>query len=661
MAAERAQIDELREWMQKAEAKFSDNDEKMTRLIGQLDNYAKEQTAWKQDLAGAIRMEIGRVTGSLGELYANVERHIAMFEQRVSKTEQEHRREKSHDGLLHRKDMKPSVLEKEDQWRRWKSDIEDYAEETYDGMKDVLEKVRDSEVVVDEAWFAGVNESWWNKGESLYRFLKHYVGGEARRVVLGVSEDNGWEAWRRLHQQFEPASVTREAMVLAKYTSMVNRKAKTPKETKALMNELDERAKRVEEVTGSPVESRHAMSVISGLLDPETAKHTAQYQGIKSNVETLRRKVWEFTNLVTAHDTNKMDLDRVQEWPSGHEEYWDDEAEENDALNAFGEKCHNCGGVGHYARECPSRTKGKGKGKDGKGKGAPKGGGKGKGPQTAPAGSKGKGKAAAPQFGTCWTCGGAHFARDCPKPATSPAKGAGGKGEIKTISSLVQSKSYTKSAPHRGGVEIRNRFGPLAATEEQEEEPEQSMARRIPDSPARDDEQQGCARTARRRWGSTNCRLHQLGTLVEVMREGVRSVEEQEWEELDMAVDSGATETVIGEDMLRNIDIKEGDALRRGVEYEVASGELIPNLGEKQFVGVSDNGDVRRLTAQVCSVNKALLSVKKIVQTGNRVVFDPEGSYIEDVNSGEKIPLTEQKGMYMLKLWVKRGFQGQAA
>ena len=145
------------------------------------------------------------------------------------------------------------------------------------------------------------------------------------------------------------------------------------------------------------------------------------------------------------------------------------------------------------------------------------------------------------------------------------------------------------------------------------------------------------------------------------MREGVRSVEEQEWEELDMAVDSGATETVIGEDMLRNIDIKEGDALRRGVEYEVASGELIPNLGEKQFVRVSDNGDVRRLTAQVCSVNKALLSVKKIVQTGNRVVFDPEGSYIEDVNSGEKIPLTEQKGMYMLKLWVKRGFQGQAA
>ena len=157
--------------------------------------------------------------------------------------------------------------------------------------------------------------------------------------------------------------------------------------------------------------------------------------------------------MVTAHNTNKMDLDRVQEWSSDHEEYWDDEAEENDALNAFGEKCHNCGGVGHYARECPSRTKGKGKGKDGKGKGAPKGGGKGKGPQNAPAGSKGKGKAAAPQFGTCWTCGGAHFARNCPHE----------KGSSKGGANTVQVHHLCSA------IEMKNRFKLLEKEEEEEE------------------------------------------------------------------------------------------------------------------------------------------------------------------------------------------------
>ena len=38
-------------------------------------------------------------------------------------------------SLLHRKDMKPKTLEKEDGWRRWKSDVEDYVEEVFEGMK----------------------------------------------------------------------------------------------------------------------------------------------------------------------------------------------------------------------------------------------------------------------------------------------------------------------------------------------------------------------------------------------------------------------------------------------------------------------------------------------------------------------------------------------
>ena len=38
------------------------------------------------------------------------------------------------------------------------------------------------------------------------------------------------------------------------------------------------------------------------------------------------------------------------------------------------------------------------------------------------------------------------------------------------------------------------------------------------------------------------------------------------WEEVDFAIDSGATETVVGEDMLMRITTKEGPACKRGVE-----------------------------------------------------------------------------------------------
>ena len=45
---------------------------------------------------------------------------------------------------------------------------------------------------------------------------------------------------RKLNLQFEPALVMREAVVMAQFTNMVNKRAKTPAETKALLVELDE-------------------------------------------------------------------------------------------------------------------------------------------------------------------------------------------------------------------------------------------------------------------------------------------------------------------------------------------------------------------------------------------------------------------------------------
>ena len=53
---------------------------------------------------------------------------------------------------------------------------------------------------------------------------------------------------------------------------------------------------------------------------------------------------------------------------------------------------------------------------------------------------------------------------------------------------------------------------------------------------------------------------------------------------------------------------------------------------------------------QACDVNKALLSVSRMVQAGNTVVFSKSGSYVEDESTRERIPLREQGGMYMLKL-----------
>ncbi len=125
------------------------------------------------------------------------------------------------------------------------------------------------------------------------------------------------------------------------------------------------------------------------------------------------------------------------------------------------------------------------------------------------------------------------------------------------------------------------------------------------------------------------------------------------WEEIEFNVDSGATETVIGEKMLMSVETKEGDQRRRGVEYEVANGVSIPNLGEKRFIGHTEEGCMRGVVAQVTEVNKALMSVFKIVAMGNKVVFgDDDGDYIEDKATGERVWMVQNGGMYTVKMWV---------
>ena len=139
--------------------------------------------------------------------------------------------------------------------------------------------------------------------------------------------------------------------------------------------------------------------------------------------------------------------------------------------------------------------------------------------------------------------------------------------------------------------------------------------------------------------------------------EGIGAVKEEgDWEELELTVDSGATDTVIQPKTLPSIEITEGPAFKRGVEYEMANGEYAPNLGEKKFQGVTEEGSLRGLTAQVVEVSQNLLSVHRCVKAGNRVVFDSDGSYVENKATGEVNWLTETGNLWTLKLWVKKGF-----
>ena len=119
-----------------------------------------------------------------------------------------------------------------------------------------------------------------------------------------------------------------------------------------------------------------------------------------------------------------------------------------------------------------------------------------------------------------------------------------------------------------------------------------------------------------------------------------------------MAIDSGACDNVANPEDLPDHTKSETKASQEGHDFVSATGETIPNLGERKVPAMTRENTLRAMTFQAAPVTKPLGSVKKICMAGHTVVFDNEGSYIYNKATGELNMLREEGGNYMLDLLI---------
>ena len=94
----------------------------------------------------------------------------------------------------------------------------------------------------------------------------------------------------------------------------------------------------------------------------------------------------------------------------------------------------------------------------------------------------------------------------------------------------------------------------------------------------------------------------------------------------------------------------ESSQSREGVEYEVANGHSIPNLGERRCLLMTPGSQVcKKIAFQVADVHKALMSVSRVADMGYNCHLGATGGCLEDLQSGERIPLTRRDDLYYLK------------
>ena len=472
-------------------------------------------------------------------------------------------------------------------------------------------------------------------GAELYGILVMLVTGEAMTVVRGVGDNDGWKAWHRLASRFDPRTPARA--LRAMMTVMQPKKVKDVRELQATVQDWENRMKQLKAEHDIDVDDKIKVALLTVMIPSELQDHVFQWAQGELNFKEIKDKILTLAmNRASLAAPMPMEVDKVwaEEWPSQtYQDREQHEVEDNQdqvEVDYVGEACRRCGGLGHYARECPT-PKGKGKG-DVKGKG--KGKGKGKWDEYNQYGYKGKGKGlwtpGGKGFaGECWVCGEkGHRATECTKNKGKQSM------EIGSVEEEVQVGGIWSIAQ----VEIEKPDKNLAEKDEFKEVRSRRSKRAVKKTAEADNQRERCVCTV-----CSSGRWKPVGSG-------------------EITIDSAAEESVCPKDWGAAYPLKDP---AKWLRFTNASGGKMGHYGERRttFKAAGEEGLIG-MTFQASDVQKPLAAVWRIAEKGNRVCFGPgvEDNYIQNLKTGKKIQMVRKGGSYIVNadFVAEEGFHRQA-
>ena len=262
-------------------------------------------------------------------------------------------------------------------------------------------------------------------------------------------------------------------------------------------------------------------------------------------------------------------------------------------------------GKGKASKGGQQNTSGKGKSKKGKGKGDT---------------SSAQGSTSTPK-GPCWTCGKTgHVARECRTGSASQPPGPKGRGSDAGTAAHAAFQGYCGRCGRWG--HRQNQCRAQAGSMEAAASPAGDTAGGPP--------------------------VDQGALMLGAVYNG--STYPDRLEEVEVIVDSGAAVSALPTNMCCQYPIQwHAD---KGRKYYAVNGATVEDEGRREPELITTDGKKRKIGFSVASVRRALLSVSKSIDMGNRVVFDADGSYIENKMSGERTAVERKNGVFTMRFWV---------
>ena len=447
---------------------------------------------------------------------------------------------------------------------------------------------------------------------ALFNQLAMLMKGESMQIMHN-SNFSGCEAWRRLTKRYSPTTPVRGLQLMMSVVSP--QKIKKGNKVLEMIERWEAKLLILERDFNEKLSDRMKAGVLLNMM-PEDLQNSLTQQADKlEDFKVTKERVVSIMEAKNALNPDAMDTDNVT-YEGGND--GDDDFDEDGDIGAVHKDsvCNRCGGKGHFARYCATpdprgKGKGKGKGKDGKG------------------GSQQPGKGGFRDPVICQYCNKkGHTAKDCWTKERDENRGKPTNNvEIECMGFEMASLEVEEAAipcatcwqtvkPHgpynRRGVasqpptrnwsdRSRNRFLPLSSSFE--------PSGLCGTSEDKDEDKTADAAT-------------EINGL-----DGKSSTGK-------ITIDSGAAENVLPRDYLPEVPLKPSLGSQRGACFIAANGSKMENLGQKRIDFMAKGGTKSNILFQVTDAKKPLASVSKIVAKGNRVVFAPDRSYIENIQSG---------------------------
>ena len=516
-----------------------------------------------------------------------------------------------------------------------------------------------------------MSREFQQRSAELYDILCERCDGEALMIVRQVNDMEGVRAWQKLFQRYNPRTMARGLRMLSEAVNPP--RAKNLADVETLVSKWEDRVKRLETQFGETISDKMRMAIFTNIMPVAIQDYIYTHADKETKYVQLREKVQAMVNNKISVNAGPVPMDigdiKGDHDDQGDDHYWDDF--EIDGVGNH-DYCLRCGGYGHYARDCPTKSKGKGKNSDkGKGKGFPKGkgdggkpthnyGAKGKGDYNNVMKGKGKGTKGKGYQGVCWNCGKVgHKANECNTRTAylveeeydddeQEVEGIGGVWEV-----LVG--SVTTDDPPR-----TSRWGPTARTT------------RVTTTAG----QGGAVMASEPQKTTVAKRVYSSGVTTATSRtRGQTTARASPATSQKMAANTGGntttTTTISGGKTWAQVVTGKTTAYPPGLKPIKTQNRFTALQHYEEDDDVNEVNEVHTCTKQkwtrpssmtfnLAGVTKPLASAAQVVASGNRVVLDPQPDrcYVENVKTGERMKLREHKGVYVFDVQYCDGEEG---